>query len=122
VSNDLVRRMKPGAVLVDISIDQGGCFEDSRPTTHDEPTYRVHDAIFYCVANMPGAVASTSTNALTNVTLPYAVALADKGWKDALRADRALAKGLNTHQGRLTYAPVAQAHGLEYTTLSDLLA
>ncbi len=122
VSNDLVRRMKPGAVLVDISIDQGGCFEDSRPTTHAEPTYQVHDAIFYCVANMPGAVANTSTNALTNVTLPYAIALADKGWKNALRSDHVLARGLNTHEGRLTYAPVAQAHGLEYTALADILA
>jgi alanine dehydrogenase len=122
VSNDLVRRMRPGAVLVDISIDQGGCFEDSRPTTHDEPAYRVHDAIFYCVANMPGAVANTSTNALTNVTLPYAIALADKGWKDALRTDHVLARGLNTHAGRLTYAPVAEAHGLPYTTLADILA
>ncbi|GLY31959.1 alanine dehydrogenase [Kineosporia sp. NBRC 101731] len=122
ISNDLVRRMKPGAVLVDISIDQGGCFEDSRPTTHAEPTYAVHDTIFYCVANMPGAVASTSTRALTNVTLPYAVALADRGWKDALAADQALARGLNTHDGKVTYAPVALAHGLEYTETASLLA
>ncbi|GAA3641197.1 alanine dehydrogenase [Kineosporia mesophila] len=121
ISNDLVRRMKPGAVLVDISIDQGGCFEDSRPTTHAEPAYAVHDTIFYCVANMPGAVASTSTRALTNVTLPYAVALADRGWKDALAADRVLARGLNTHDGKVTYAPVARAHGLEYTETASLL-
>ncbi len=87
VSNELVSRMKPGSVLVDISIDQGGCFEDSHPTTHADPTYRVHDSVFYCVANMPGAVPHTSTYALTNVTLPYAVELANRGWRDALRAD-----------------------------------
>src|SRR6185437_6837780 len=107
VSNELVSRMKPGSVLVDISIDQGGCFEDSRPTTHAEPTYRVHESVFYCVANMPGAVPHTSTYALTNVTLPYAIELADKGWRGACRADHALALGLNTHAGELTYAPVA---------------
>jgi len=122
VPNELVARMKPGSVLVDISIDQGGCFEDSRPTTHADPTYAVHDTVFYCVANMPGAVANTSTNALTNVTLPYAVALAEHGWKDALRADPVLARGLNTHDGALTYAPVAQAHGLPFTTLEKVLA
>ncbi|MFC9553691.1 alanine dehydrogenase [Rhodococcus sp. NPDC056960] len=113
ISNELVSRMKPGSVLVDISIDQGGCFEDSRPTTHAQPTYEVHDSIFYCVANMPGAVPHTSTYALTNVTLPYALALANKGWEQALREDQALARGLNTHAGQVTYAPVAQAHGLE---------
>ncbi len=121
ISNDLVSRMKPGSVLVDISIDQGGCFEDSRPTTHDNPTYQVHGSIFYCVANMPGAVPHTSTYALTNVTLPYAVALADKGWKQALRDDGSLALGLNTYAGDLTYAPVAQAHGLEYLSLAEVL-
>jgi alanine dehydrogenase len=121
ISNELVSRMKPGSVLVDISIDQGGCFEDSRPTTHDEPTYPVHDSVFYCVANMPGAVPNTSTYALTNVTLPYAVALADKGWRQACRDDHALALGLNTHEGRLTNAPVAQAHGLEATSLEGVL-
>ena len=99
VTNDLVRRMKPGCVLVDIAIDQGGCFADTRPTTYAEPTFRVHDSVFYCVANMPGAVPHTSTYALTNVTLPYAVSLADPGWRDALRADPALALGLNTHAG-----------------------
>ena len=104
--------MKPGSVLVDISIDQGGCFEDSRPTTHDEPTYRVHNSMFYCVANMPGSVPHTSTYALTNVTLPYAVELANRGWRDALRRDPALALGLNTHDGEITYGPVAEAHGL----------
>ena len=113
--------MKPGSVLVDISIDQGGCFEDSRPTTHADPTYQVHGSIFYCVANMPGAVPHTSTYALTNVTLPYAVALADKGWQQALRDDHSLALGLNTHAGQLTYAPVAEAHGLESTSLDAVL-
>ena len=93
VTNELVSRMRPGSVLVDISIDQGGCFEDSRPTTHADPTYKVHDSVFYCVANMPGAVPHTSTYALTNVTLPYAVELANRGWRDALRADHALALG-----------------------------
>jgi alanine dehydrogenase len=113
VSSDLVARMKAGSVLVDIAIDQGGCFAGSRPTTHAEPTYRVHGSVFYCVANMPGSVPSTSTNALTNATLPYAVAIADKGWRGALRADPALALGLNVHAGAVTNAPVAAAHGLE---------
>jgi alanine dehydrogenase len=122
ISNELVSRMKPGSVLVDISIDQGGCFEDSRPTTHDKPTYQVHDSIFYCVANMPGAVPHTSTYALTNVTLPYAVAIADKGWRDALRADHSLALGLNTHAGELTYQPVADSLGLEFRSLEEVLA
>jgi alanine dehydrogenase len=121
VSNELVSRMRPGSVLVDIAIDQGGCFEDSRPTTHDEPTYRVHDSVFYCVANMPGAVPHTSTYALTNVTLPYAVQLANLGWRDALRSDPALALGLNTHDGAVTYAPVAQAHDLEHRDVAEVL-
>ncbi|MBB4688600.1 alanine dehydrogenase [Amycolatopsis jiangsuensis] len=122
VSNDLVSRMKPGSVLVDIAIDQGGCFADSRPTTHDEPTYRVHDSVFYCVANMPGAVPRTSTYGLTNVTLPYAVQLADHGWQAALSADPALALGLNTHRGALTNAPVATAHGLPHTAVETVLS
>ena len=122
VSNDMVRRMKPGSVLVDIAIDQGGCFEDSRPTTHADPVYRVHNSVFYCVANMPGAVPHTSTYALTNVTLPYAVELADRGWRDALRADAALAGGLNTHGGRVTNAPVAAAHGYYSIPVADILA
>ncbi|GHH63145.1 alanine dehydrogenase [Streptosporangium violaceochromogenes] len=113
VGNDLVSRMRPGSVLVDISIDQGGCFEGSRPTTHADPTYRVGGSTFYCVANMPGAVPHTSTYALTNVTLPYAIAIADLGWRAALRGDPALARGLSTHEGRLTSRPVAEAHGLE---------
>jgi alanine dehydrogenase len=122
VTNEQVSRMKPGSVLVDIAIDQGGCFEDSRPTTHADPTYMVHNSVFYCVANMPGAVPHTSTYALTNVTLPYAVALADKGWHQALRDDRPLALGLNTHDGAVTYGPVAEAHGMESVTLDDVLA
>ncbi|HEY7042348.1 MAG TPA: alanine dehydrogenase [Nocardioidaceae bacterium] len=122
ISNELVSRMKPGSVLVDISIDQGGCFEDSRPTTHAEPTYRVHNSVFYCVANMPGAVPHTSTYALTNVTLPYAVSLADKGWKQALLDDHSLALGLNTHQGEVTYEPVATAHGLDHRSLDSVLS
>ena len=108
VTNELVSRMKPGSVLVDIAIDQGGCFEDSRPTTHADPTYPVHDSVFYCVANMPGAVPHTSTYALTNVTLPYAVELANQGWRQALRDDHALALGLNTHDGRSPTAPVGR--------------
>jgi alanine dehydrogenase len=121
VSNELVSRMRSGSVLVDIAIDQGGCFEDSRPTTHDNPTYRVHDSVFYCVTNMPGAVPFTSTYALTNVTLPYVVELANRGWRDALAADPALAMGLNTHDGELTYGPVAEAHGLSCRDLADVL-
>jgi len=122
VSNDLVSRMKPGAVLVDIAIDQGGCFEDSRPTTHADPTYPVHDTLFYCVANMPGAVPHTSTYALTNVTLPYAVALADHGWLAALRRDPALALGLNVHAGAVTYSAVAEAFGIPFTPVAEVLA
>ncbi|MFD6062511.1 alanine dehydrogenase [Rhodococcus wratislaviensis] len=111
VSNNLVSRMKPGSVLVDIAIDQGGCFEDSKPTTHAEPTYQVHDSVFYCVANMPGAVPRTSTYALTNATLPYVVALADKGWKEATATVPGLAEGLSTHDGQLLSTEVAAAHG-----------
>jgi alanine dehydrogenase len=121
ISNELVSRMKPGSVLVDIAIDQGGCFEDSRPTTHADPTYKVHESIFYCVANMPGAVPHTSTYALTNVTLPYAVELANRGWPDALRADPALALGLNTHDGAVTNAAVAEAHGYESVSIASVL-
>ncbi|MFD8122367.1 alanine dehydrogenase [Streptomyces albidoflavus] len=121
VTNELVSRMKPGSVLVDIAIDQGGCFEDSHPTTHAEPTFQVHNSVFYCVANMPGAVPNTSTHALTNATLPYILELADRGWVEALRRDAALAKGLNTHDGKVVYREVAEAHGLEHTELSALL-
>jgi alanine dehydrogenase len=111
VSNAQVAQMKPGSVLVDIAIDQGGCFEDSRPTTHAEPTFQVHQSIFYCVANMPGAVPVASTYALTNATLPYALALASKGWEAACAADKALAAGLNVHDGKVMYPAVAHAHG-----------
>src|SRR5450432_1138437 len=121
IGAELVSRMKSGSVLVDISIDQGGCFEDSRPTTHADPTYRVHDSVFYCVANMPGAVPHTSTYALTNVTLPYITAIADRGWRDALRADPALALGLSTHEGALTCEPVADAHSLPSTPAAEVL-
>jgi alanine dehydrogenase len=122
VSNELVSRMRPGSVLVDIAVDQGGCFADSHPTTHADPTFTVHQSLFYCVANMPGAVPNTSTYALTNATLPYVRAVANRGWKDALRADPSLALGLNTFGGAITNAPVATAHGLEYRTLDDVLA
>lgn len=121
VTNELVAKMKPGSVLVDIAIDQGGCFEDSHPTTHAEPTFMVHNSVFYCVANMPGAVPNTSTYALTNATLPYILELADRGWVEALRRDAALAKGLNTHDGQVVYREVAEAHGLEHVELSALL-
>jgi alanine dehydrogenase len=121
VTNATVAEMKPGAVLVDIAIDQGGCFEDSRPTTHDNPTFPVHDAVFYCVANMPGAVPRTSTFALTNATMPYVVKLADKGWKAACAADSALAKGLSTHEGALLSEQVAADLGLPFTDPAPLL-
>ena len=122
ISNELVSRMKPGSVLVDIAIDQGGCFEDSRPTTHADPTYQVHGSTFYCVANMPGAVPNTSTYALTNVTIPYAVALANKGWKQAMLDDHALALGLNVHDGKVTYPAVAESFGLDLLSLEQALA
>ncbi|NAZ74041.1 alanine dehydrogenase [Kineococcus sp. T13] len=122
VGNELVARMRPGSVLVDIAIDQGGCFADSRPTTHDDPTFPVHGSVFYCVANMPGAVPHTSTYALTNATLPYVVALAERGWRSALRADEALAHGLSTHEGRLTSAEVAAAHGMPAVPVAEVLA
>jgi alanine dehydrogenase len=109
VSNSLVQRMKPGSVLVDIAIDQGGCFADSRPTTHADPTYRVHESVFYCVANMPGAVPRTSTYALTNATLPYVISLADKGWEAAVAQDSGLKAGLSTHAGELLSETVAAA-------------
>ncbi|GHD74378.1 alanine dehydrogenase [Streptomyces goshikiensis] len=121
VTNELVAKMKPGSVLVDIAIDQGGCFEDSRPTTHAEPTFMVHNSVFYCVANMPGAVPNTSTYALTNATLPYIVQLANLGWAEALRRDPALALGLNTHDGQVVYGPVAEAHGMPTLELGTLL-
>lgn len=121
VTNQMVASMKPGSVLVDIAIDQGGCFEDSHPTTHAEPTFGVHDSIFYCVANMPGAVSHTSTKALTNATMPYVLRIADQGWREALRHDPALAKGLSTHAGQVTSEPVAKAHDLPFTSLDQVL-
>ncbi len=122
VTDDMVAQMKPGSVLVDVAIDQGGCFEGSRPTTHADPTFTVHDSIYYCVANMPGAVPHTSTWALTNATLSYAVKLADQGWKDAMRADPSLAKGLNTDAGQITYAAVGDAFGLDSISLEEALS
>jgi alanine dehydrogenase len=121
VTDEMVASMKPGSVLVDIAIDQGGCFEGSKPTTHDAPIYRVHDAIYYCVANMPGAVPETSTRALTNATLPYALSLADKGWRRALAEDEALRRGLNAHDGAVTNAGVAEALGLDYVAAEKVL-
>ena len=122
ITNDIVKKMKKGAVLVDIAIDQGGCFEDSHATTHSDPTFEVHDTIFYCVANMPGAAPQTSTHALTNATAPYVRALASKGWKDALKADGSLALGLSTHDGHLTNAAVGEAHGIASVTIESVLA
>jgi alanine dehydrogenase len=121
VSNDLVSRMKPGSVLVDIAVDQGGCFEDTRPTTHDDPTFRVHDSIFYCVANMPGAVPNTSTHALTNVTLPYVMALANEGTVAAVRGNPALAHGVNVVDGHVVLPEVADAHGMAAVPLQEVL-
>jgi alanine dehydrogenase len=121
VSNDLVSRMRPGSVLVDIAVDQGGCFADSRPTTHEAPTFKVHETLFYCVANMPGAVPNTSTYALTNVTLPYAVKLANLGVRDALERVPALAAGLNTAAGMVANRSVSEAHGLELAQWQDLV-
>jgi len=121
VSDELVAQMKAGSVLVDISIDQGGCFESSRPTTHSNPTYPVADSIFYCVANMPGAVPHTSTYALTNVTLPYAEKIADLGWREAARSDHALARGVNVVDGVVVYGPVAEAHQLPWQALDDVI-
>lgn len=112
VTDTMVSEMKPGSVLVDIAIDQGGCFEGSRPTTHDDPTFRVHDSIYYCVANMPGSVPRTSTVSLTNATLPYVAAIAEKGWEQALDEDPSLALGLNVNDGRVVNAAVAEAHGI----------
>jgi alanine dehydrogenase len=112
VSNALVAKMKPGSVLVDVAIDQGGCFEDSHPTTHQEPTFKVHNSIFYCVANMPGAVPATSTYALANATIKYGLTLANKGWEKAVADDANLAKGLNVHEGKIYYDAVAKAHNL----------
>jgi alanine dehydrogenase len=122
VSDELVEKMRTGSVLVDISVDQGGCFESTRPTTHSNPTFEVHGSIFYCVANMPGAVPHTSTHALANATLPYVLSIATRGWKDAARADPALAEGVNVAGGSVVYKPVADAHGLPYVPLAQLIS
>jgi alanine dehydrogenase len=122
VSNALVSQMKPGAVLVDIAIDQGGCFEDSRPTTHDAPTFCVHDAVFYCVANMPGSVPKTSTSALTNATMPYVLELAEHGWRAACQSDHALARGLSTHDGALLSEQVATDLNVPFTDPATVLS
>ncbi|AZC13592.1 alanine dehydrogenase [Microbacterium sp. ABRD28] len=121
VSNEMVSRMRPGSVLVDIAVDQGGCFADTSPTTHADPTFAVHDTVFYCVANMPGAVPNTSTSALTNATLPYIRQIAGRGWRSALAQDAALAAGLNVVGGAVTSAGVAAAHGLTHTPVADVL-
>ncbi len=122
VTHDMVAAMKPGSVLVDVAIDQGGCFEDSHPTTHSDPTFRVHESVFYCVANMPGAVPNTSTWALTNATLSYTVKIAELGWREALRSDQPLARGLNTYGGEVTYAGVAAAFGMECRPVESVLS
>ena len=121
VTEDVVKEMKPGSVLVDISVDQGGCFETTRMTTHSDPTYVVHDVVHYCVGNMPGAVPHTSTYGLTNATLPYVVELAEHGLKGAIARDPALATGVNVFEGSVVYEPVAEAHGLAYVDLDELL-
>jgi alanine dehydrogenase len=121
VSDDLVSRMRPGSVLVDISVDQGGCFEGTHPTTHSDPVFEHNGCIFYCVANMPGAVPETSTHALVNATLPYTMAIARKGWRDAVREDRALAEGVNVVEGALTCGPVGDAHDLPVVELAAVL-
>ncbi len=121
ISRDMLKLMKPGTVLVDVAIDQGGCFETSRPTTHDDPIYIIDDVVHYCVANMPGAVPYTSTLGLTNATLPYAVQIANKGWKDALHDDAELKKGLNIANGKIVYKDVAEAFDMEYSPVSEVL-
>jgi alanine dehydrogenase len=121
VTREMIAGMKHGSVVVDVAIDQGGCFETSRPTTHDEPVYVVDGVTHYCVANMPGAVPITSTRALTNATLPYAEAIANLGLAEAVARDRALAGGVNVIDGKVTYEAVAEAHGLEHTPLEDVL-
>ena len=121
VTRPMLGRMKPNAVMVDVAIDQGGCFETSRPTTHEQPTYRVDGIVHYCVANMPGGVARTSTFALTNATLPYVIALADKGYRLAMRDDAHLREGLNVHRGRLTYKAVADALGYDHVPATSAI-
>jgi alanine dehydrogenase len=121
VTEEMVASMRPGSVIIDISVDQGGCFETSHMTTHSDPTYVVHDVVHYCVGNMPGAVPNTSTYALTNVTLPYALAIADHGLEDAVRADPALAGGVNAYGGALTYEPVADSHQMDWVPVASAI-
>ena len=121
VTRDMLKQMKPGSVLVDVAIDQGGCFETSHPTTHSDPTYIVDGIVHYCVANMPGGVARTSTYALNNVTLPHAMQIANLGWQEAMRRNPHLAEGLNVHAGKVTYKAVADELGYDYTPVADLL-
>lgn len=122
VTRDMLKTMQPGAVLVDVAIDQGGCFETSKATTHDDPTYVIDDVVHYCVANMPGAVARTSTYALNNVTLPHTLKIADLGWKEALRRNADLAEGLNVWDGKVTYEAVARDLGYDYLPVEKALA
>jgi len=121
ITRDMLADMQKGSVLVDVAIDQGGCFETSKPTTHDNPIYEVDDVVHYCVANMPGAVPRTSTLGLTNVTLPYAVDIANKGWKKALKDDEELLKGLNIVDGDIVYKEVAEAFNMDYTPIENVL-
>jgi alanine dehydrogenase len=122
ITKDIVKKMKPGSVIVDVAIDQGGCTENSKATTHDDPVFVVDDVIHYCVANMPGGVPKTSTYALNNVTLPFSIALANKGWKQALRDDEHLRNGLNVHEGKVTYKAVADDLGYDYVDAESLLS
>jgi len=121
ISKDMLKLMKKGSVIVDVAIDQGGCVETAKPTTHDNPIYEVDGVVHYCVANMPGAVSHTSTKALTNVTLPYALEIADKGYEKAAMDNPEIAKGINVLKGKVTYKAVAEAFGLEYCPLESLL-
>jgi alanine dehydrogenase len=122
IDRQLIARMKPGSVVVDVAIDQGGCLETSKATTHQDPTFVVDDVVHYCVANMPGAVPQTSTYALNNATLPFTIAMANQGWKKAMQQDSHLLNGLNIHQGKLCYQAVADAQGLEFTDPASLIA
>lgn len=122
VTEEMIKAMRPGSVVVDIAIDQGGCFETSRPTSHSDPVYTKHGVIHYCVTNMPGAVAQTSTFALNNATLPYTLKLADRGWQDALSSDPGFLEGLNVHAGKVTYEAVAEAVGMDFTPTAEMVA
>jgi alanine dehydrogenase len=122
ITKEMLKEMRPGTVVVDVAVDQGGCIETCKPTTHEDPTYFVDDILHYCVANMPGAVPYTSTLALTNATLPYAIQLANKGWKDACRENKELELGLNVVEGKVCYKGVSDAFGLDYTEVSEILA